>query len=96
MAETTSDEVKMARGEAAAYLRSIADELASEGGSVGVPIRNKEVHLTPPETINLETTVTERSRRLRSDTEELSLVFKWNPTRRAVESGPKTESGSDL
>ena len=105
MAEVTTDETKMTRAEAATYLRSIADELDAGGGTVDIPVGNKEIRLSPPETIDLETTVTERSRRLRKDTEEVSLTFNWNPTRDTAESdaeaeaepeaGAGTEAGTD-
>lgn len=95
MAETTTDETKMTRKEAATFLRSIADELEEGGGRVGIPVGNKEVQLSPPETVDLVTTVSERSRRLRKDTEELSLAFKWNPARDTAESDSGVETGSE-
>lgn len=94
MAEVTTDETKMTRAEAATLLRSIADELDAGSGTVEVPVGNKEIRLSPPETINLETTITERSRRLRKDTEEVSLTFNWNPTRDTAESDAEAESES--
>lgn len=103
MAETTSDRTEMTRSETAELLRSIADELDADGQRVGIPVGNKEVQLSPPETIDVESTVTERSRRLRKDTEELALTFKWNPVKATaetdgpeaagVESGPGSDSG---
>lgn len=78
MAETTTDETEMTRAETAEFLRSIADDLDSAGGPIGIPVGNKTVQLSPPETIDVETSVTERSRRLRADTEELSVTFAWN------------------
>lgn len=92
MAEVTTDETKMTRAEAATLLRSIADELDGGGGTVEIPVGNKAIRLSPPETINLETTITERSRRLRKDTEEVSLAFNWNPTRDTAESDGEAES----
>lgn len=92
MAEVTTDETKMTRAEAATYLRSIADELDAASGTVDIPVGNKEIRLSPPETVDLETTVTERSRRLRKDTEEVSLTFNWNPTRDTAESDAEAES----
>ena len=92
MAETTTDEREMAREDAAKLLRSIADELDEGGGRIGIPVGTKEIRLSPPGTVTLETTVTERSRRLRRDTEELSLTFKWNPTSDTAESGSEAET----
>lgn len=92
MAETTSHDEEMTREETAAFLRSIADELDSGRGVVEVPVGNKGVKLSPPETIATETTVTERSRRLRKNVEELSLEFAWNPTKATAESESEPEA----
>lgn len=93
MAQTTTQKTEMTRAETAEFLRSIADELDSDRGTVRVQIGNKEVRLSPPETIDSEATVTERSRRLRKDVEELDLGFTWNPTGDTAESD--TDSGTD-
>ncbi|QLG60916.1 amphi-Trp domain-containing protein [Halorarum salinum] len=90
MAETTTHSTEMTREEMADYLRSIADELGSGSGSVRVPVGNKAVHLSPSDSIESEATVTERSRRLRKDTEEMVLKFKWNP----VEDTAESDTGS--
>lgn len=92
MAETTTDETRMTREEAARYLRSIADELDGGSPRIHIPVGNKEVHLSPPDTVDLETAVHERSRRLRKDVEEVSFTFKWNPMKDTAESGTETES----
>ncbi len=86
MTETTTFDAEMTREETASYLRDIAEQLESERGAVHVPIGNKQVRLSPPDKIDSEATVTERSRRLRKDTEELELSFKWNPTKDTAES----------
>lgn len=91
MAETTTDETELTRAEAASFLRSIADELDADRGRVGIPVGNKEVRLSPPERIDLETAITERSRLLRKDVEEVSLTFRWNPTGETAESGTGNE-----
>lgn len=95
MADTTSHDEETTREEAAAFLRSIADELDSGRGVIEVPIGNKGVKLSPPDTIDTEATVTERSRRLRKDVEELSIEFAWNPAEDTVESEPESEAGLD-
>lgn len=95
MAETTSQKDEMTRDETAEFLRSVADELDSDRGIVRVQIGNKEVQLSPPETIDTETTVTERSRRIRKDVEQLDLEFKWNPARDTVRSGDDSEAESE-
>lgn len=93
MADTTTHDEEMTREEAAAFLRSIADELEPGRGVIEVPIGNKGVKLSPPDTIDTEATVTERSRRLRKDVEQLSIEFTWNPTEDTVES--ESEAGLD-
>lgn len=92
MAETTAHEAELTRQEAATFLRSIADELASGRSKIRVGIGNKEVELSPPERISAAAVVTERSRRLRKDTEELQLVFDWYPTKETA-AAPEDESG---
>lgn len=94
MAETTTDETELSRSEAAAYLRSIADELDAGGRTVDIPVGNKEIRLSPPDRFEAETSITERSRRLREDTEELAIRFKWNPTRDTAESETDSETAT--
>lgn len=96
MAETTTDETKLTRAEAATFLRTVADELDSDSRTVEIPVGNKEIRLSPPETIDLETTITERSRRLRKDTEEVAITFNWNPSRDTAESDAETESDDEV
>lgn len=95
MAETTNHSAEMTREETAAFLRSIADELDSGGSVVEITVGNKGVKLSPPDTISTEATVTERSRRLRKDVEELSLEFNWNPTKATAESDTGAESEAE-
>lgn len=97
MAETTTHETEVTREETAELLRSIADQLDSGRSRVQIPVGNKRIQLSPPEAINSVVTVTERSRRLRKDTEELSLEFEWNPVRDTAESDDESgaESGTD-
>lgn len=83
MADTTTHESELSRAETAAMLRDIADEMDGGSGPVRVSLGNKDVSLSPPDTVTAETTVTERRRRLRRDVEELRLHFRWSPTRRA-------------
>ncbi|MBV0924425.1 amphi-Trp domain-containing protein [Halomicroarcula limicola] len=95
MAETTAHSEKRTRAETAEFLRALADELDGGSGRIRVPIGNKEVQLSPPETIDTESVVTERSRRLRKDVEQLALTFQWNPAKDTAESdSTATESDS--
>ena len=95
MVERMSHSEEMTRSETAAYLRSIADQIDSSGDVVSVPIGNKSVRLSPSDAIDTEATVTERSRRLRKDTEELALTLKWNPVKDTAESD-EPETGSSI
>lgn len=95
MAETTTDETKLTRAEAATFLRTVADQLDSDSRTVEIPVGNKEIRLSPPETIDQETTITERSRRLRKDTEEVAITFNWNPSRDTAESDDETETDDE-
>ena len=85
MADTTSHETELTRAETAQFLRAIADELDAETARIRVAVGNKRVQLSPPERIATEATVTERSRRLRKDVEELELRFRWTPTKATAE-----------
>lgn len=91
MAETTTHDTSMTREETAEFLRSIADELDSGRDVVAIPVGNKEIHLSPPESIDTETTITERSRRLRKNVEEMALEFRWNPAKDTTESTGESE-----
>lgn len=95
MADTTSHETQLTRAETAEFLRSIADELDAERERIRVAIGNKRVQLSPPDRIAAEATVTERSRRLRKDVEELELRFKWTPTKATTEAAADGGSSDD-
>ncbi|WP_324664799.1 amphi-Trp domain-containing protein [Haloarcula sediminis] len=95
MADTTSHESERTRAETAEFLRAIADELDAESARIRVAIGNKRVRLSPRERIATEVTVTERSRRLRKDVEELALRFRWTPTKAAANGGTPDESRSE-
>lgn len=94
MADMTTDKSELSRRDAASFLRSLADELDAGGSPVSVQIGNKQVRLSPPETVTLETTATERTRRLRKDIEELSLEFAWSPVDE-TESSAESETESE-
>ena len=94
MAQTTSHNATMSREAAADYLRSIADGLDGGQGSMVMRVGNKDVRLSPPETIDAEVSVTERVRRIRKDVEEVTIQFRWNPVEGADESDPDVEDES--
>ena len=99
MADTTAHETELTRAETAEFLRSIADELDAERARIRIAVGNKRVQLSPPERIATAATVTERSRRLRKDIEELELRFRWTPTKATAEAtadgGTTDESRSE-
>ena len=78
MADTTEFEEEMSRTEVADYLREIAEEFDRDG-SASVRMGNKNVQLRPADSIDCEGTITERSRPIGSDREELNLTFSWAP-----------------
>lgn len=94
MAETTTHDEEMTRAELASFLRSVADEFDSGDAKARIQVGNKEVLVSPSDAIDSEVTVTERSRRLRKDTEELALTFKWNPTKDTAEADSEAEGES--
>lgn len=93
MADVTTHDERMTREDVADVLRSIADEMDSGRGDARIPVGNKEVRTRPSDDIDAEVTVTERSRRLRKDVEELDLAFSWNPTRQSEESDAEAAEG---
>ena len=95
MAETTTDETELTRSETADLLRTIADQLDDGSRNVGIPVGNKEIRLSPSDRIDARTTVTERSRRLRKDTEEVSISLKWHPTGDTAESDDSSETETE-
>lgn len=80
MAETTEFEEEMSREEIANYLRSIAEEF-DHGEAASVRIGNKQVQLQPANSVSCRGKVTERSRLIGSDREELDLTISWTPTK---------------
>lgn len=95
MAETTTNESKLSRSAAASYLRSVAEELEQTGRTIEVPVGNKSIELSPPERVRLETTVSERSRSLRKDVEEVSFTFTWNPSSENTRAGEESEAETE-
>lgn len=80
MAQTTEFDDEMSREEAADYLRSVADELDREDGA-SVQLGNKRVEVRPPESIRCKGKLTERSRLLGSDREELTVTLSWKASK---------------
>lgn len=79
MSDTTEFEAELSRNEVAEYLRTLADEFVDEESPLSVPVGNKEVTLQPSPTVSCETTVTERSRLIGKDSEEVTVTMSWAP-----------------
>jgi amphi-Trp domain-containing protein len=95
MAERTSFDTEVSRGETADFLRTVADELDGDSQVVTVEVGNKRVELSPPETVDASVEVTERSRVLRKDVEELNLNFRWNPVTNTAETNRRTNGSAE-
>jgi len=80
MADKTHHETALSRPEAAAYLRSLGAELDDTGRPWTVPVGNKTVETRPSSTVDLETTVDERSRLMGDDITEVTIQLRWNET----------------
>jgi len=80
MVQRTDATLSMTREELSGYLRRLADELEGEG-NVTVPVDNRRVQLHPSDSITCEVEVVERSSRLRSDRETVSIEMRWKPRR---------------
>lgn len=83
MADRTSYTDTKTRDQIADRLRELAD--AFESGDTSVQVGNKSVHLSPPESVNYQIDVVERSSLLRGDHESVEIELGWKPERRDAE-----------
>ncbi len=79
MAQRTTADERYSRQELAAYFQTLADAFGSDDESISVPVGNKTVRLSPPESVGVSVDVIERSSRLRGDHEQLELEVSWKP-----------------
>ncbi|TMT85383.1 amphi-Trp domain-containing protein [Haloterrigena sp. H1] len=79
MAQRTTTDETLPRDEFAAYLRELATEFERGDEQITVPVGNKNVALTPPETINVSVEVVERSSMLRGERETVDIELSWKP-----------------
>jgi len=79
MAQRTTADEQHSRQELAHYFQTLADAFGSDEESINVPVGNKTVRLSPPETVGLSVDVVERSSRLRGDHEQLEVEVSWKP-----------------
>ncbi|MFA9415874.1 amphi-Trp domain-containing protein [Natrinema sp. HArc-T2] len=77
MAQRTTADETLSRDEFAAYLRDLAAEFEQGDEQVTVPVGNKNVALTPPETLDVSVEVVERSSMLRGDRETIDIELSW-------------------
>lgn len=73
---TTADET-LPRDELAEYFRELAAEFERDDEQITIPVGNKNVTLTPPETLNMSVEVVERSSMLRGDRETVDIELSW-------------------
>ncbi|WP_290811838.1 amphi-Trp domain-containing protein [Halovivax sp.] len=77
MADRTDASQELARDEVATLLRELADEFERGEETVAVPVGNKTVTLTPPDTVTAEVEVVERSPRWGSSHERIGIDLEW-------------------
>ena len=79
MADRTQSNVTMERSELAAYLTDLAEEFDRGDEQVDVTVGNKTVTLHPPENVQCDVEVVERSSVLRGNRETIELQLSWKP-----------------
>ncbi len=87
MADKTHHETSLSRSDAANYLRSLGVELGDEAGSWTVPVGNKDVETQPGSTLDVETTVDERSRLMGDDITEVTIQLRWKESGESADGG---------
>ena len=79
MADRTQSTRTMERSELAAYLASLAEEFDRGGEEIDVAVGNKTVTLSPPETVECDVEIVERSSVLRGNRETVEIELSWKP-----------------
>lgn len=79
MADRTTAEQELTRSELAAYLRGLAEEFEREADDIAVDVGNKTVSLSPPEMVDCNVEVVERSSVLRGQRESIDIELRWKP-----------------
>lgn len=69
----------MERSELAAYLAGLAEEFDRGDEEIDVTVGNKTVTLHPPETVECDVEVLERSSVLRGNRETVEIELRWKP-----------------
>ena len=78
MADKTHHETTLSRSEAGNYLRSLGVDLGDKTQFWTVPVGNKTVETRPDSTLDVETTVDERSRLMANNITEVTMQLSWN------------------
>ena len=87
MVERTDDTQKLGRQDVARLLRELADEFDRDHANVDVPVGNKTIALSPPETVTAEVEVLERSGMFRGDQERVRVDLRWERSKEQVDTG---------
>ncbi len=77
MADRTQSKETMTRSELAAYLSDLAAEFERGGEELAVDVGNKTVTLNPPEQVDCDVEVVERSSVLRGNRETIAIELSW-------------------
>ncbi|PSQ61272.1 MAG: amphi-Trp domain-containing protein [Halobacteriales archaeon SW_8_66_22] len=78
MAEQTSTTEQLDRERAADRLNDLASALRN-GEEMTVPVGNKDIALTPPDSVNYSIDVVEKQRRFRGSRETVRIELDWKP-----------------
>jgi len=89
MADKTHHENTLSRSDAADFLRSLGVTLGDNTHSWTVPVGNKAVETQPDSTLDVETTVDERSRLMGDDITEVTIQLSWNERDEPAEEEPR-------
>ena len=81
MVDRTSDESELTRRDVGRYLEALGAEFQADTDSIDVTVGNKEIRLSPPETLTLSVNVVERTSRLRADRETVEIELRWKRDR---------------
>lgn len=74
------EERDVTREEAAEQLEQLAEALRNEG-SFDVEVRNRTIHLSPPQNVGMELGVREESTMFRGSREGITVKLDWKPDR---------------
>lgn len=79
MADRTQSADKLTREELSTYLKGLAEEIERGEEQISIPVGNKSVTLSPPNQVNCDVEVVERSSVLRGNREIVDIELSWKP-----------------